>query len=195
MRGSFDVTALNVPVDAAVLAATLTAAGYIVAAPLPPPPPSGAPTLKVVFAQNGETPLLPQDYSYTATITRDFPGGHGNANCIKVVAGTWGGFQPSNDNGKVTDFSLCNIITVDVFAPKGWQGSVQFLKGGDLPIAGVKGNHFTKLVDGWETFTWPALQLMSDNGVDVRKTIYKGAVESQNNVPTTTYYVDNWGGI
>ncbi len=160
--------------------------------PPPPPPPSNA--LKVMFAQNGATPLLPLDHSYNATITRDFPGGNGNAKSIQVVAGTWGGFQPSNDNGQVTDFSACNTITVDVFGPKGSQYSVQFLKGGDLPIVGTKGNHFTKLVDGWETFTWPALQLMSDNGVDVRKIIYKGAVESQNNVPSCTFRVDNWGG-
>lgn len=193
------MTLLNVPVDSAMLVAVLTKAGYVVTAPVPapPPPPAGPPALKVVIAQNGKTPLWLQDYSYSAMITRDFAGGNGNPNCIKVVAGTWGGFQPSNDNGKVTDFSACNTITVDVFAPKGWQGSVQFLKGNDQPIAGVKGNHFTKMKDGWETFTWPALQLMTDaaTGVDVRSIIYKGAVESQNNVASTTFYVDNWGGI
>lgn len=176
--------------------ANLAAGGTItIAGPAPVPPPNPSPGLKVVFAQNGLTPTLPQDYSYSATITRSFPGGHGNVNCIKVVASTWGGFQPSNDNGKVTDFSACETITVDVYGAKGTQYSIQFLKGGDLSIAGVKGNHFTKLVDGWETFTWPALQLMSDNGVDVRASIYKGAVESQNNIPTTTFYVDNWGGL
>lgn len=186
---------LNVPVDALTLKATLVAAGYTVADPPAPAQPPVVNPLKVVFAQNGKTPLLPQDYSYAATITRDFPGGNGNANCIKVVASTWGGFQPSNNNGEVTDFSQCNTITVDVFGAKGTQYSVQFLKGGDLPIVGVKGNHFTKTKDGWETFTWPALQLMTDNGVDVRSSIYKGAIESQNNVSSTTFYVDNWGGI
>lgn len=164
--------------------------------PPPPPPPPTPKALKVVFAQNGATPLLPDDYSYQAVITRNSPGGNGNANCIKVVAALWGGFQPSNDNGKVTDFSQCETITVDVNAPKGSQFSVQFLRGGDLPIAGVKGNHFTKLVDGWETFTWPASQLMTDAVLgDVRDSIYKGAVESQNNQPSTTYEVDNWGGL
>jgi hypothetical protein len=167
-----------------------------VPAPVIPPPvqPPATNVLKVVFAQNGKTPLLPQDYSYSAVITRDFPGGNGNANCIKVVASTWGGLQPSNDNGKVTDFSQCDTVTVDVFGAVGTQYSIQFLKGGDLPIAGTKGNHFTKMKSGWETFTWPALQLMSDNGVDVRASIYKGAIESQNNVPSITFFVDNWGG-
>lgn len=186
-------------IDMAALAAAVAkiiAASNPPAPPPPSPPPTSAPVLKVVFAQNGKTPLLPREYSYQAVVTRDFAGGHGNPNCIEVVAGLWGGFQPSNDNGQVTDFSACDTITVDVSAPKGWQGSVQFLRGGDLPIAGITGNHFTKTKDGWETFTWPALKLMTDATLgDVRKTIYKGAVESQNNQPTTTYFVDNWGGI
>ena len=165
--------------------------GAVVTPPIVPPA-SGP--LKVVIAKNGLTPLWPQDYSYAAVITRSFPGGNGNANCIKVVASTWGAFQPSNNNGVATDFSGCSIITVDVSAPQGSQFSIEFLRGGDLPIVGPTGNHFTKTKDGWETFTWPALQLMTDSSLgDVRKAIYKGAVQSQNNVPSFTYMVDNWG--
>lgn len=182
---------------------TALSAGQLVTIGNPPPvvvPPNpGTPAaLKVVFAQNGATPLLPQDYSYSAVITRapNSPPGNGNAHSIQVVAEEWGGFQPSNDNGKVTDFSQCATITVDVSAPAGSQFSIQFLRGGDLPIVGVSGNHFTKSKDGWETFQFPALKLMTDQTLgDVRASIYKGAIESQNAVASTTYLVDNWGGL
>lgn len=181
---------------AAAVAKILAPVAPPVTPPPPPPPVGSAPVLKVVIAQNGKTPWT-QDYSYgNAVITHDFPGGNGNANCIKCVVGVWGGFQPSNNNGQATDFSMCDTITVDVSGPKGSQYSVQFLRFGDLPIVGPTGNHFTKTKDGWETFTFPALLLMTDKVLgDVRKLIYKGAVESQNNQPSTTYYVDNWGGV
>lgn len=184
-------------IDMAALAAAVAKllAPPAVTPPVVVPPAGTAPVLKVVIAQNGHSPW-PQDYSYSAVITKDYPGGNGNAKCIQVVAGLWGGYQPSNNNGIVTDFSQCSRITVDVSAPKGWQGSVQFLRGGDLPIAGTKNNHFTKTKDGWETLTFSKADVMTDNVLgDVSSIIYKGAVESQNNQASSTYMVDNWGGI
>lgn len=185
--------------------ATLVAAGYTVTPPAvtPPVPPSGtAPKLLVVLAQNGATPNLPQDYSYEATDVRSDKtiGGNGNPMCIKVTTtGPWGGFQPSCNNGATLDFSSCTTLIADVSAAAGQQFSMQFLMGGDLPIVDANGDQvfalFTKTKAGYERFTVPALQLMTDaKKGDVRKSIYKGAVQSKSTTDIV-YAVDNWGGL
>lgn len=184
---------ISIAVDPAVLVAALVAAGYTVTAAAPAP----TNALKVVIAQNGTTPNWQQDYSYAASDVRNATGGNGNQYCIEVTTkAAWGGFQPSNLNGKVTDFSQCTTLTVDVNAPKGESFSMQFLRGGDVNIAGTKNNHFTKTRDGWETFTFAKGDLMTDTVLgDVSAQIYKGAIESQNPQTVIVFGVDNWGGL
>lgn len=183
--------------DPAFVAAVAAAVAHLAPPPVVVPPAGAAPVLKVVMAQNGATPNLPQDYSYGATAVKNFPGGNGNPFCIEVTTTkSWGGYQPSCDNGVSLDFSQCTIITCDVSAPKGTPFSIQFLRGGDLPIEGVGGNHFTKTFDGWETIRYPKAQLMTDTALgDVSAAIFKGAVQCHEAATGIVFKVDNWGGV
>jgi len=183
-----------------------------VTTPPPPPPPPGE-TLTVVFAQNGATPLLPQDYSYNCVDSHAdiSDGGNGNPACIKVtLTGMWGGFQPSNDNGQSTDFSKCTNIVIDLKPTQpGQQWSLQFLKAGDTPIKDPTGAGVRAVLPGafgpapvvgqWGRYTIPKNLLMTDYStgvaVDVSGAIYKGAVQDQTGKTINTWYVDNWGGV
>jgi len=204
------------PATAAQVAAALAATPSFVAAvaaalstpvvtpPVTTPPVSGtAPVLKVVFAQNGQTPLLPTEYDYSATDAHadTVDGGDGNPACIKVtVTGPWGGFQPSNLNNAVTDFSACSTLVVSVKSPAaGLPYSMQFLMGGDLPITDAAGNqtsfNFTSTkANVWERFSCAKALLMTDaKAGDVSAKIYKGAIQSHSGT-TGTFLLDNWGG-
>jgi hypothetical protein len=169
--------------------------------PPPPPPPS-----KIVIAQNGATPIWPQNYSWNCVTTYNdtTDGGNGNAACIKVaINGQWGGFLPSNNNNVVTDFSACSYIYVDLkptVANQTW--AVYFEKGGDTPIAGAGA-----LIDGtgtygpapvvgkWATYKIPVSVLFIDSVLgNVSKEIYKGAVQDKTGLGTNLFYVDNWYG-
>ena len=179
----------------------------------PPPPPPPGETLKVVFAQNGATPLLPEDYSYSCTDARAdiSDGGNGNSACIKIaLTGMWGGFQPSNDNTHSTDFSQCTSIVIDLKPTQpNQQWSLQFLKAGDTPIVGPTGQPVRAVLPGaygpapvvgqWGRYTIPKALLMTDysagTAVDVSKTMYKGAVQDQSGKTINVWYVDNWGGV
>lgn len=198
---------INIPVDPSVLAAALVAAGYTVTAPVvvttPPPPPSYvAPKLLTVMCQNGQTPLLPQDYSFNATDAHAdvVDGGRGNTACIKVtLKGPWGGFQPSSNNGQSLNFGTSTRLVCSVSAPKGAQFSMDFLQAGDTPIKTAADTLFTKTVDGWEDFSFAKAGLMTDiAGVDHSATIYKGAIQAKiATVPAAgfSFLVDNWGGM
>lgn len=198
---------VNISVDPAVLVAALVAAGYTVTTPpVSPPivPPVGyvAPMLKTVMCQNGQTPLLPQDYSYNATDAHAdvIDGGRGNAACVKVMqTGAWGGFQPSCLNGQSLNFQSSTHIMASINAPKGSQFSMQFLRAGDVAIKCAHDTLFTKTVDGWEDVTFLKSDLMTDIALgDVSATIYKGAIQSKLGViPAAGFHflVDNWGGI
>lgn len=171
---------------------------------VPPPVVTGtAPVLKMVMAQNGVTPNLPQDYSYVATDLHNdaVDGGDGNPMCIKVtVTAPWGGFQPSSNNGASLDFSKCSQLVVSIKSPAaGIPYSMQFLKAGDQPIPG-SGVAFTSTkANVWERFSFNKALLMTDHSnptatVDVSNAIYKGAVQMKSGQPGG-FLIDNWGGI
>lgn len=193
---------ITISTDADAAAAALIKAGYTVLPPanVPPVTPVGsAPVLSVVFAQNGATPILPQDYTFAANDARAdiADGGDGNAACIKVtVSAPWGGFQPSNNNGQVTDFSKCSNILVSLFAPKGTPFSMYYMMGSDtvINIAGSP-QRLVKTKDGWERFVVPKAPMMTDVKLgDVSAVIYKGCVQLQTGA-TGVFLVDNWGGV
>jgi hypothetical protein len=157
----------------------------------------GGGTLLTVMAQNGATPNLLQDYSYNATDKHNVAGaGNGNPMGIVVTTtGPWGGFQPSSNNGESLSFASSSTITVDVSAPAGHSYSMQFLMAGDKPI-NAPGYTFTKTKDGYETFSCPKAQVMTDQTLgDVSATIYKGAIQSKQGAAGDVYSIDNWGGI
>lgn len=170
----------------------------------PPPPVTGtAPVLKIVWAQNGLTPLLPEDYSYAATDARSdtVDGGDGNAACIKVtVTAPWGGFQPSDDNGITRDWTGVTAVVVSIKSTAvGTPYSMQFLQAGDLPIPGSGVAFKSTKANVWERFSFDPALLFTDRSVpgqpvDVRSKIYKGAVQFKTG-GTGSFMVDNWGGI
>lgn len=174
-----------------------------------PPPPSGVP-LSVVISQNGIDPLWTQDYSYAASDAVDkTDGGDGNPNCVKVtVLQRWGGYQPSNPNGKTTDFSHVDHIAISLKASLPNQvWSLQFLQAGDknIPGSGVRlgGSDATygppSVVGEWVRYLVPKSLLMVDHSVsppkDVSATIYKGAIQDQTGALSNWFLVDNWGGV
>jgi hypothetical protein len=205
MQEGFEMASVNIVVPLTAAEVAGLAAGQPLTLTLTPPAPAvvtppapTAPVLKVVCAQNGQlNPTWTQDYSYSAVATHPWTAqaGNGNLACIKVATtGPWGGFQPSNAPGGSTNFSACSTLTVDVWGPKGNSYSMQFLRAGDMPI-NAPGFLFTKTVDGWERFSCPKSQLMTDAKLgDVSGAIYKGAVQSKLS-GTETFYVDNWGGL
>lgn len=185
----------------------LAAAVAKLLAPAPPPvvvpPTSTAPVLKVVMAQNGQTPLLPQDYSYAASDAHGdtLDGGDGNAACIKVtVTAPWGGFQPSNDNLHDCNFTGCGAVVVSIKSTAvGIPYSMQFLQHGDLPIPGSGVAFKSTKAGAWERFSFDPALLFTDrsnigNPVDVRAKVYKGAVQFKTG-GTGVFYIDNWGGV
>lgn len=184
---------------------TLTPAAPVVVAP----PPSGL-ALAVVISQNGVDPLWTQDYSYAASDIDDkVDAGDGNPNCVKVtVLQRWGGYQPSNPNGKTTDFSHVDHIAISLKATiPGQVWSVQFLQAGDknIPGSGVRvgGTDATygpaSKVGEWTRYLIPKALLMTDHSgpqpLDVSGSIYKGAVQDQTGSLSNVFYVDNWGGV
>lgn len=200
-KGDPGVDGVSPTIDMIALAAAVAAILTPPVTPPAPPPPGVA--LKVVMAQNGQTPLLPKDYSYAATDAHGdtLDGGDGNPACIKVtVTGAWGGFQPSNDNLHDLDFTGCAAVVVSIKSTAvGVPYSMQFLQHGDLPIPG-SGVAFKSTKAGvWERFSFDPALLFTDrsnigNPVDVRAKIYKGAVQFKTG-GTGVFYVDNWGGV
>ncbi len=194
---------------AALLAATpsfVQAVAALLTAPAVSPPVT-APLLLTVMAQNGQTPNLPMDYSYTATDAHGdtVDGGDGNPACIKVtVTGPWGGFQPSEPNGGSLSFAACSRIVVSIKSTAaGIPYSMQFLMAGDKPIVGPGGAGtgvaFTSTkANVWERFSFLKGPLMTDYStgvaVDVSGQIYKGAVQYKTGA-AGSFMVDNWGGI
>lgn len=194
---------------AALLAATpsfVQAVAALLVAPAVAPP-TTAPLLMTVMAQNGQTPNLPQDYSYVATDAHGdtVDGGDGNPACIKVtITGPWGGFQPSEPNGGSLSFAACSRIVVSIKSPAaGIPYSMQFLMQGDKPIVGPGGAGtgvaFTSTkANVWERWSFLKGPLMTDYStgvaVDVSPIIYKGAVQLKSGA-AGSFLLDNWGGI
>jgi hypothetical protein len=195
-----DVAAALAAMPSFVAAVAKAMAPVVVA---PPPVTSSAPVLKVVWAQNGATPLLPQDYSYSASDARAdiADGGDGNPACIKItVTAPYGGFQPSDNNGITRDWTGCTAVVVSVKSTAvGIPYSMQFLQAGDIPIPG-SGVAFTSTkANVWERFSFDPALLFTDRSVpgapvDVRSKIYKGAVQFKTG-GTGSFLIDNWGGV
>lgn len=199
-KGDPGIDGISPILDLIALAAMVA---KILTPPPPPAPVSTAPILKVVMAQNGQTPLLPQDYSYAATDAHGdtLDGGDGNPACIKVtVTAPWGGFQPSNDNLHDLNFTGCTAVIVSIKSTAiGVPYSMQFLQHGDLPIPGSGVSFKSTKAGVYERFSFDPVLLFTDhsnplNTVDVRAKIYKGAVQLKTGTPGV-FYIDNWGGI
>lgn len=196
------VAKLIPPPPAIDMAALAAAVAVILAPPVVVTPPSTAPILKIVWAQNGVTPLLPQDYSYVETdLHKDsVDGGDGNPMCIKcTVTGPWGAFQPSHNNGDVTDWTGVKAVVVSVKSPAvGVPYSMFFLKGGDKPIVGSGVTFTSTKANEWERWSFDPSLLFLDHSTnppnDCTKIVYKGDIQLKTGA-AGTFLVDNWGGV
>ena len=179
----------------------------IVVTPTPPvtqpnPPVNGTPTsaaLKVVLAQNGATPNLPNDWSYSAidahADTTDGGYGADSKGILVTTTGPWGGFQPSCAPGNTLDFSQCSKLTVAIDGVAGRQYSMFFHMGNDVAI-NAPGALFTKTRNGYEVFTVDKSVCMTDaTEGDVSGKIYKGAIASKLASGGDVFGIDDWGGF